>query len=99
MNSENIIIAKVRDSTYKLEGSDENIAAFLAKNPLENITLCKPSGEAISSTLGFFIDKCSDYSYVQRLQPIITSYQFNPISIPTVKLAQEQHRSFDSRKI
>lgn len=90
MSEKNIIIAKVRDSTYKLDGSDANIAAFLAKNPFENITLCKPNGDAICSTFGYFIDKCSDYSYVRRLQPIITSYQFDPTTIPTVKLAMEQ---------
>lgn len=97
--NENIIIAKVRDSSYRLDGADENIAAFMAKNPMENITLCKPNGDAICSTFGAFIDKCSDYSYIQRLQPMIRAYQFEPSKIPTVKLAQERSRRFGGQHI
>lgn len=98
--SNKIIIAKVRDTMYKLDGADDNIAAFLAKKPTENIKLCDAEGETILSTFGYFLDKCNDYSYfTQHLKPLIEEYQQNPYTIPTVKLVKENKRDIGGHSI
>lgn len=100
MSEKNIIIAKVRDTMYKLDGADTNVAAFLAKNPMESIKLCDANGDTILSTFGYFLDKCNDYNYyTQRLRPLIEEYQRNPISTPTVKLVHDNSRDIGGRSI
>lgn len=100
MSENSIIIAKVRGTSYKLDGADNNVAAFLAKNPTESIRLCDEKGATILSTFGYYLDKCNDVKYYsERIKPLIEEYQRNPYTIPTVKLAQEQQRDIGGRSV
>lgn len=101
MNNTNTILAHVKDKTYRLDAADENVAAFLAQNSFESVRICNANDATIFSTFGFFLDKCKDYDYFRRIQPLVAEYQLNPSRAPAVRLTEERIRSVDnnSRKI
>lgn len=87
--------------TVRIEGSKENLAAFLAKaDPTKPVRISSSDSSFELTTRGAMIDTCNNVAMLRELQPIITQMQFGIIPTPEIKryAAQGNDLSAENRR-
>ena len=82
---------------YRIEGSKDNLAAFLAKSDMSRSIKVTSSDNSFElSTNGAMIDTCNNVSFLQQLQPLITQMQFGLVPKPELKLYSTQNNNLNN---
>lgn len=77
--------------TIRIEGSKENLAAFLAKcDPSHSVRVSSSDSSFEMTTRGAMVDTCTNVKFLQQLQPTITQMQLGIIPTPELKLYRGQ---------
>ena len=60
----------------KLENSTEAVADFICTKGVDgDLCILTPDGDKVLNTSGIYIDRCSDFDYLEKLRPVLVEKQ------------------------
>lgn len=60
----------------KLENSTEAVADFICSKGVDgDLCILTPDGDKVLNTFGIYIDRCSDFDYLEKLRPVLVEKQ------------------------
>ena len=60
----------------KLENSTEAVADFICTKGVDgDLCVLTPDGDKVLNTFGIYIDRCSDFDYLEKLRPVLVEKQ------------------------
>ena len=60
----------------KLENSTEAVADFICTKGVDgDLCILTPDGDKVLNTFGIYIDRCSDFDYLEKLRPVLVEKQ------------------------
>ena len=60
----------------KLENSTEAVADFICTKGVDgDLCILTPYGDKVLNTFGIYIDRCSDFDYLEKLRPVLAEKQ------------------------
>ena len=60
----------------KLENSAEAVADFICSKGVDgDLCILTPDGDKVLNTFGIYIDRCSDFDYLEKLRPVLVEKQ------------------------
>lgn len=60
----------------KLENSTEAVADFICTKGVDgDLCILTPDGDNVLNTFGIYIDRCSDFDYLEKLRPVLVEKQ------------------------
>lgn len=81
------VVGYCNGESTRLVATAENIAAYIATNGLQgDLTITTPLDRAFLTTYGTFIDKCSDFDFMEhKLKPVLIPMQMGEVEPPPVE--------------
>ena len=60
----------------KLENSTEAVADFICTKGVDgDLCILTPDGDKVLNTFGIYIDRCSNFDYLEKLRPVLVEKQ------------------------